>query len=1685
MAAALVWALLLFVAPAAGQTITNTARADWSEGGVAHSTVSNTVTIGRATNPLSLETYHPIPGASSSLPIRASICGNTPLVVFPGSADGGVGVASMQTSELRIGEVLVIRASAPLANRSPSAVDRLVTTITTPGGDRETLEIFETGPDTGVFTGAIRTRAIPPSPTPHDCQLSVFSGEKITVALEGSDGAAPLIATLVAVLADPFGFVFDSEDGSPVSGAEVTLVYADTGQAATVFAHDGFTPWPSTVISGEPIRDAAGNIYPMQPGEYRFPLAPLGTYRLVITPPAPYTAPSARQAGQLAPLTRPGGGNFEISDASYGKSFTLASPVPVRVDIPVDRPNVAVTITKSASRARVQPGDAIIYTVTLRNPDPARAKRRVTLVDVPSPWLRLRADSVRIDGQVPAPGAVTIAPDGRRLGIAIDSIAGGAKVEVNYAMIVRPDAPAGQALNRAMASDQSGGRAEAEAAVRIERDTVASRMTIVGRVTLGACDRSRNRLGIPGVRVMLEDGSFAITDQDGRYHFEGVVPGTHVVQAQRQTLPDGGRFVDCDRSSRTAGNAASRFATGQGGSLAVADFAADVPGWTFEPKPASVPATEAAPLQAAPTPASEGSEIASSREAAGNDRDWLALGDGPNAFLFPEIDHNPRAPAVRVVIRHRPGQAVDLTANGKPVADRALDGVRTSQDGAYAVSIWRGVSIDDGKTRFDAVVRNADGSIAGELSRDVEFVATPWRAEIVGEKSYLVADGSTRPVIAVRLTDRHGRPIHSGVTGTVTVGAPYESAALLDQLQLRQLSGQGAATPSWTIEGDEGVALIELAPTMVSGPLHLSFSFADREATREQQIESWIVPGELEWTVIGLAEGSVGAKTIADNMERTGSFDSDLGKNARVALYAKGHVLGKFIATIAYDSAKQRDDQRLLGTIDPNAYYTVFADGSDRRFDAASREKLYLRVETSTFYALYGDFVTGFDQTVLGRYERTATGVKAEGRLGALHAQGFAAKIASRYRRDEIQGNGLSGPYRLSDRDIVSNSEIVAIEVRDRLRSEIIVERRELTRFIDYDIDLLSGTISFKEPVLSRDFDLNPQFIVIDYEAADGVGKAHWNAGGRADYTIGDDLLRIGVTGITDKGDGPRTELGAVDLRARIGAGTEIRAEVGVSRSDGDEASAWLVEAEHRTGALDVLAYAHSLDADYGTGQQTGAELGRRKFGFDARYSLSERFSLVGSAWYDESLTDASDRRAVQVAGTYRTGDSELRLGIARLDDQLADGSNVTSTVVEGAVSQRLLDNKLELSATTSIALGKAESIDLPARHRLRARYSVTDWLRVLGTYEIADGETINARTFNAGFELSPWQGSRLVTTLGRRDIAEQGKRSFAAFGLSQTFTLTPELSLDATLDGNRKLGGADAFDVVNPLHPVASGGHLSQDGALFEDFTAATLGASWRKDRWAATARGEIRSGEYADRVGLTAGIIRQLDDGIVVGSGVTWTRAQGDGDVRTEILDTAISAAYRPAASAFAFLGKLAYRSDAVTNAVAGDAGPAGRTALIVNGDAKSRRLVGSLSANWSPQGVDEIDGVHQLVRRSEVGVFIGGRYNFDRVGNFDVAGTTVLGGLDLQIGIGERVEIGGSATVRANLTDGVTSFAVGPQIGFVPAKDTLVTIGYNLAGFRDRDFSEARNTDKGVFAAVRFKFDADTFSFLGLRR
>ncbi len=1668
--AALLIAVLFGIPAAHSQTITNIASANWTHQGNGFSINSNEVSIDVIQRPVTIETFVADPPTNQQLPYTPATCGGVPITVPGATGPGSSPVGVNPASALNLGQTLMFRVVAPAANTDPGTVNTLTAVITTVSGDRETVTVFETAPDSGLFVGAIRTRSVPLIPVQGDCLLSAHQGELVTIEASFNGTNTPVATARVNVLADPYGLVFDSETGTPVSGARVTLVDALTGVPARVFAEDGLTPWPSTMISGEPVTDGAGNVYAMLPGEYRFPLVPLGTYRLVIETPSPFTTPSVATLPQLALLQRPDGGPFEIVPASFGSSLTLTSPAPVRVDIPLDHPPVSVTLTKTLSRPTALPGDVVFYTLTVRNPDPARPKQGVTLVDTASPLLRLRLDTVRINGAA-VPGAVQHSPDGRVLTIALGDLGPGATRTVTYAMTVRADARAGQAPNTAVVTDSRGISSRSSAFLRIERNDIAARMTLIGRITDGGCSVDDQHNGIPGVRVVLEDGSFAITDIDGRYHFEGLVPGSHVVQALGHTLPKGGQFVDCARSTRSAGSASSRFVIGQGGSLVVADFSAILP--------EGVSLKQAVNEEAANEDAAK-----AERRASGADTDWLASGKGPTEFLFPAVDHNPRAPAVRVVIRHKVTEKIELKVNGKAVDPVLFDGMRQAPGGTFAVSIWRGLPLEGETTRLSAIVRDEKGKELAVLDRTVHFSATPARVEVVPELSRLIADGSTRPVLALRVLDRDGRPVHAGLTGEFSLSAPYESGDALDRMQSRALSGLGRSAPRWLVKGDDGIAYVELAPTMVSGKLHMEFNFNDRNQRRRQQLDAWVVPGDQKWTLVGLAEGSVGAKSVADQMQRSGQFDSDLGNDARVALYAKGRVLGKFLLTATYDSAKQRDDQRLMGTIDPRAYYTVFADGSDRRFDAASREKLYVRVESSTFYALYGDFESGFDQTQLARYQRAATGFKGEFNDGGLHVQGFAAKIASNHRRDEIQGGGISGPYRLSSREIIGGSETVVLEVRDRFRSEVIVSSRTLVHFIDYDLDLLSGTITFKEPVLSRDANLNPQFIVIDYELDEAARGGRVNAGLRADYTAANGRLRVGASAITDtsaNGGQGRNHLAALDVKAQLGANTEVRAESAMSFNKGESATAWLVEVEHHTGKLDVLAYGRSADAEFGLGQQNGAERGRRKFGLDARVRITPDLSVATSTWHDDSLTDGSRRFALQTSLTWETRQAEARLAFAHFADRLADGRHASSDVVEASVTRRFLNNRLELSAATSLALSQADSVDQPERHRLTARYSVTSDVKLVGTYEIAQSEQLDARTGRIGIELAPWNGARLQGGIGQQTISEFGKRSFANFGLAQNLPVTKNLTLDATLDSSKTIGGFDAARLVNPQHPASSGGSLGEAGLVAEDFTAVTLGASWRTGRWSSTIRGEWRDGELANRKGVTLGAIRQLGEGSMVGTGLSWTQAHGEGGTFTRVIDGAIAAAHRPSNSDFAFLAKLQYRSDKVLNAQAGEAGGAGRTLFTVDGDARSDRLIASLSTNWTPKGRD--DGA--FVQRNEVGLFVAARHNLDRFQGFDLAGTTLLGGLDLRIGIGDRVELGGAATVRTSLQDNNTSYAIGPQIGVVPAKDVMLLVGYNFAGFKDSDFSSQRNSEKGVFATLRMKFDADTFGFLGLGR
>src|SRR5690606_16461444 len=394
----------------------------------------------------------------------------------------------------------------------------------------------------------------------------------------------------------------------------------------------------------------------------------------------------------------------------------------------------------------------------------------------------------------------------------------------------------------------------------------------------------------------------------------------------------------------------------------------------------------------------------------------------------PAAAYSPRPPATRIVLKTARGESIAPAGNGTPVDPTHSAGSRTSSDGGIEVAMWKNVPIAPGDNRIDAKVTGRDGNVVATLSRVVHYANAFARAELVEEASILVADGLRAPVLAVRMLDPSGKPLAAGMNGDFSIAAPYQRRIDVDEQQRQQLGGREETSPRWVVEGDEGIAYIELQPTSAAGRVVLTFDTGEGYQGSKPEVTAWLKSAPRDWIIVGFASGSVGYETLRDNMDALEPGEDGKGVRAggQAAFYAKGRVLGKWLMTLAYDSDKDTGrlrNQNLLSTIDPGQYYTLYGDGTQQAYDAASASKLYLKLERDQFYVMFGDIQSGLDRNELSRYQRTLNGARIEYHGPLVEFNGFAARTSQNYIRDEIQGDGTSGLYRLRQRRIVFNSE--------------------------------------------------------------------------------------------------------------------------------------------------------------------------------------------------------------------------------------------------------------------------------------------------------------------------------------------------------------------------------------------------------------------------------------------------------------------------------------------------------------------------------------------------------------------------------------------------------------------------------------------------------------------------------------
>jgi uncharacterized repeat protein (TIGR01451 family) len=1561
------------------------------------------------------------------------------------------------------GEPVFIAISAPDENRDATTRESMTITLKTTLGDKETLKVWETGTDTGRFLAYIH--ATDATPKPFDCQISAPRGHALDVTVADFYAGA---AAAAQALIDPYGYVFDSRTGKAIDGARVTLVDQATGAPAKVFGDDGVSLYPATVISGHDVTDAGGATYQFAPGQYRFPLVASGRYSLFVEPPEGYAAPSSATEAALAKLAAPDGGAFRISPGSWGMVFDLVQADPLQVDIPLDSGKLPVvrrnfesglSLEKSASTTKAAFGDFVHYTLSVKNLGAARTIAAVRLSDnLPRGFRYVPGSSRRDDVVTPDPA---ISADGRTLTYDLGTFGPSQASKVNYLVTIGPDAPAGWAVNRAIATGALGASSgEAQARVRVAAPPLMTDAgTIVGRVTEGACATRREdgRVGVAGVRLVLEDGTFVVTDRDGLFHLEGVRPGLHVVQLDAAALPAGIEAVACGRDTRIAGRAFSQFVEIRGGGLQRVEFRLR----RTAPSPTLKPA--AAPLDA----------------DAVNAIDWFKDQAPGVGFVFPAEGHNPAAPAIRVAVKHAPGAQVGLTLNGAPVDPLARDGVETSADGTMAVSLWRGVGLIEGANRLVATVTNDRGEVMAELKREVAYANTPARAVLVPEASSLVADGLSVPVVAVRFTDRFGHPVRPGTIGAFEVAEPYVVAADPDSDQ--RLAGEGARGAAWRVTGDDGVARIALAPTTQAGSAVLRFKLPGLSEAAPAEVRAWLSAAREDWIIAGFAAGTAGYNTLSRHAEplarknRGGTL-----LDGQLAFYAKGRVKGSWLLTLAYDSKRARDEERgLTSAIDPDRYYTVYGDGSGQAYDAASQRKLYVRLERKAFYALFGDFRTGFDATRLGHFDRTLNGAKFERQGRVFSFAGFAAETEQDHVRDELPGSGLAGLYQLSRRDIVPNTETVTLETRDRLRAERILTSQTLARDIDYDLDYATGALTFRDPVPSRDADLNPHVVVVNYEI-NGTGERTTEIGARVSAELAKGKATAGVTYLHGRpGEARATaDLVAADLTLRPRADTEIRLEAATSQSvSTDRQNAWVAEVEHHSGRVDLLGYARQSDRAFGLGQQNLAELGARKVGVDGKARLTQRLSLAVSAYHETYLDGGDQRDVVDAKLDYVANGMRFGAGLKSAQDTPAEvggprGETKRSDLLTLTAGRDFLNRKLQLTGSYDIALGDAESLDFPVRRRAAAAYEVREGVRLLASRELIEGVGYKAAVTSGGVEVAPWTGARLTSALNRQEVSAFGPRTYARLGLSQSVQLKGGWSLDGSVDAASSLAGH--APEPNTLDTRAVGAGLAT-----EDFTAVSLGAAYRADRWSWNGRVEARKGDLADSWALRGAYLRQLREGVTAALTVRADETTTKTGAVSKGTAVAGSLAWRPLDSRWSVLDKLEVRREEAQGITQGAAaagyGPTARA------DGIASKVINNLAVNFDSDRGDHAQGALQasLYHGAKL---VRGRFD----GQARTSLVQVLAA-EARLDLTRRVDLGINLSLRHAGKGGGTAYAIGPSIGVSPAENTWISVGWNAVGYHDPDFETAGYSRKGFYVTARVKFDQSTFAGLlgGSRR
>ena len=1188
----------------------------------------------------------------------------TPSIVPPTIQFFNSSVFSTPAQATHLGSSLYIQAVAAACNADPLTAEvRTIVVTSSLTGDVESFPALETGPNTGIFRVLdVATKdASVNQVVQGDMVIETRKHDVLTASISGCGSSTVSTRLLI----DPGGVVFDSRSNLPVSGISVTLIDVTgagngggAGLPARVLDFDGVTLLPSTVVTGAD-------------GSFDFPLVLPSSYALSVMPANGWSFPTQFTQSQLP------GNRIIDANGSYGRPFPVTNLTgPVHLDVPIDSVAAGgLFIQKSASRTTAEIADVVDYTVRVKNTSGKLLTNAVLNDSLPFGFSYQKGTARR-------DGAVIADPDGGsgpRLLFHLGDLADGTIVQITYRLKVGPGALRGDGINRAQASAAQGTISNvASAAVRLDQGVFTDKGIILGKIFVD-CDRDRlqggKEPGIPGVRIYLEDGTYAISDSEGKYSFYGISPRTHVLKLDETTLPPGSELIAL--SNRHAGDAASQFVDLKAGELHRADFAEGacsaellthvrlrrLKGEVFVPEtnrgvdtklildqqplqPADVKSRPASGLiggdsklpyfSPVMSPDDQQQRSVPSREpvTAAQLQDYtesMAGMDSKPGFI--DLKDGDVLPVAQSTVRVKgtSGATMKLLVNGEEVDEGRIGKKMIIADQKLEAREYIGVAFKAGENRLELKQLDSFGNLRGSAVVTVIAPDALARIDIQTPTGDVAADGQTPLIVKVRLTDAKGV--------LITPRTPLTLESSLGRWDVKDLSEQepgvqvfiegGQADFRLVSPAEPGIAMVRVSSGNIKTQSTISFI---------PDLRPLIAVGVIEGT-LNLRRMDLGAITPArsqDGFEQelqtfsTSSDDKRFSAAARAAFFLKGKIKGDYLLTMSYDSDKDTRE-KLFRDISPDEFYPVYGDSSVRGFDAQSTGRFYVRVDKNRSYLMYGDFTTQSPSEVrlLGAYNRSLTGVRSHYENSFLSVNAFASQDKSRQVIDEIPGQGISGPYYLKTADSVANSEKVEIITRDRNQPSVIIKTVPMSRFSDYEIDALTGRMLFKEPINSRDSYLNLVYIRVTYEVSQG-GPDFWVAGGDAQLKL-HERLEIGGSYVRDENPLDPQELGSVNATIKMAEKTFLLAEwAHMNRQTVGQGDGKRIELRHESESFTARIYGNQTDAGFDNPSSAIAK-GRTEVGAKARYTLNSKTALTAEAIFSEDSVTLGNRKGIIV----------------------------------------------------------------------------------------------------------------------------------------------------------------------------------------------------------------------------------------------------------------------------------------------------------------------------------------------------------------------------------------------------------------------------------------------------------------------